>query len=112
MKLQTIQNLNNVQHNRVGRVLFSILLFLPVVFISAQNINTPNKPGPMGTNVNTQTGNLFMSRTDLNIPARSFDINISFSYNSFNYDQNIGYGNGWTFGNNIYYRKETDNSIL
>ena len=40
---------------------------------SSQNINMPNKTGPMGIQVNTLTGNLFFSRNDIYIPARGFD---------------------------------------
>ena len=45
---------------------------------AAQNLNTPNKSGPLGTQVNTISGNLFIPRTDFIVSARGFNINISF----------------------------------
>ncbi|GAJ07517.1 unnamed protein product, partial [marine sediment metagenome] len=45
----------------------------------AQNINRPNKLAPMGLQVNTATGNVFLDRTDIYIPGRQLDIDISFA---------------------------------
>jgi len=81
-----------------------------VTISHAQNINTPNSKGPMGLEVNTLTGNLFFSRNEFSIPARGFNINIAFSYNSFNFDINNGYGNGWNFLYAIQYKNDTSNS--
>jgi RHS repeat-associated protein len=87
------------------------LLFLPTLLYSGsafgQNINTPNKIGPMGIEVNTKTGNLFFSRTDIYIPGRQLDLNMSFSYNSYNYQINNGYGNGWSFIYDMRYSIDT-----
>ncbi|MCC6761832.1 MAG: T9SS type A sorting domain-containing protein [Chitinophagaceae bacterium] len=88
----------------IGILLFSCSI------LHAQNINTPNSNGPMGLQVNTLTGNLFFSRNEFMIPARGFDINIAFSYNSFNFDINNGYGNGWSFLYAIQYKNDTANS--
>lgn len=87
-------------------ILLAALLPLTVE-TSAQNINIPNKTGPMGLQVNTLTGNLYFTRNDLHIPARGFALNITFHYNSFNFEQNDGYGNGWSFNYNIRYRNDT-----
>lgn len=81
--------------------------FVSLVHANAQNINIPNKTGPLGLQVNTLTGNLYFSRNDLYIPARGFSMNISFHYNSFNFDKNDGYGNGWSFDYNIRYKNDT-----
>lgn len=86
------------------------ILLLSCSIAHAQNINTPNSTGPMGLQVNTLTGNLFFSRNEFVIPARGFDINIAFSYNSFNFDINTGYGNGWNFLYAIQYKNDTANS--
>ncbi|MBS1509468.1 MAG: hypothetical protein JST86_01410 [Bacteroidetes bacterium] len=83
------------------------MLLTAAVHAHAQNINIPNKTGPMGLQVNTLTGNLFFTRNDLYIPARHFSFNISFHYNSFNFDSNVGYGNGWNFDYNIKYANDT-----
>lgn len=93
-----------------GKLLMLILMVASIVIANAQNINKPNKMGPLGTEVNTQTGNLFIPRTDIYVPARGFDINVSFNYNSFNFDQNNGFGNGWSFGYSIKYKNDTANS--
>lgn len=87
-------------------ILLAALLPLTVETL-AQNINIPNKTGPMGLQVNTLTGNLYFTRNDLHIPARGFALNITFHYNSFNFEQNDGYGNGWSFNYNIRYRNDT-----
>ncbi len=92
------------------KLLSLILMVASVVTANAQNINKPNKMGPLGTEVNTQTGNLFIPRTDIYVPARGFDIAVTFNYNSFNFDQNIGFGNGWSFGYSIKYKNDTANS--
>src|SRR5258706_10433175 len=83
------------------------LLVLSTFSSNAQNINTPNKICPIGVEVNTRTGNLFLSRTDIYIPARQLDFDIGFAYNGFDYTQNTGYGNGWTFTYNIRYKFDT-----
>ena len=55
---------------KAGRLLL-MMLFICLHFITkGQNINTPNKTGPLGTEVNTHTGNLFIPRNDVFVPAR------------------------------------------
>ncbi|HMU08688.1 MAG TPA: RHS repeat-associated core domain-containing protein [Ferruginibacter sp.] len=95
---------------QTGKLLLQILMIVSTTTANAQNINKPNKMGPMGTQVNTYTGNLFISRNDIYIPARGFDLNISFNYNSFNYEQNNGFGNGWSSGYSIRYINDTAGS--
>ena len=88
------------------------ILSLPGFESVAQNINHPNITGPMGLQVNTNTGNLFLGRTDIYIPARQLDFDISFSYNSFSYIKNKGYGNGWNFMYDMQYRIDTASRVL
>jgi len=76
---------------------------------AAQNINRPNKTGPLGTQVNTHSGNLFIPRTDIYIPSRGMDITLSFFYNSFLSDEHTGFGAGWANSYDIYYRNDTLN---
>ena len=78
----------------------------------SQNINTPNKTGPMGLQVNSLTGNLYFSRNDLFISGRRFDLNISFQYNSVNSDLNFGYGLGWSFIYDVRYSIDTFNNKI
>lgn len=75
--------------------------------LSGQNINTPNKSGPLGTEVNTLSGNLFLTRSDVYAVSRGIDINCTFYYNSFNFEQNIGFGNGWNSMYSIVYKNDT-----
>jgi RHS repeat-associated protein len=86
-----------------------LLLFIVVTVATAnaQNINNPNKRGPLGTQVNTLSGNLFIPRTDIYIPARAFDLDIRFYYNSYLFTEEYGYGKGWTFEYNIKYSCDT-----
>ncbi len=93
------------------------LLLLLLLMVSAsvglsQNINTPNKPGPLGTQVNTYNGNLYIPRMDVLIPGRGFDISATFYYNSFLFGTNKGYGNGWDFIYDISYRPDTVNNKI
>lgn len=88
-------------------IMLMLLGCMITIHTHAQNINIPNKTGPMGLQVNTLTGNLFLTRSDLYIPARGFSMDISFHYNSFNFDSNVGYGNGWSFDYNIKYSNDT-----
>ncbi len=94
---------------KTGKLLLLILLIASTT-ANAQNINKPNKMGPMGTQVNTFTGNLFISRNDIYVPARGFDIAVAFSYNGYNYDQNNGFGNGWSLVYSIKYKNDTAGS--
>jgi YD repeat-containing protein len=84
-----------------------LLLLLTVLISQGQNLNSPNKPGPLGTYVNTLSGNLFIPRTDMLIAARGFDLDVRFSYNSFLLHNDFSYGKGWTFQYNIKYTEDT-----
>lgn len=89
------------------RISLLVALMYTTILLNAQNLNVPTKTGPLGTRVNVISGNLFLPRTDIMIPARYFPLNISFYYNSFLFDENHGFGNGWTFQYNICYKKDT-----
>ena len=89
------------------RQFLPLLLLAGSFSVAGQNLNSPNKPGPLGTQVNTLSGNLFINRTDIVIPARGFNLDISFYYNSYLHFRNYGYGNGWTFEYNIQYNSDT-----
>lgn len=96
---------------------YSVMFVLLYMFaftghVAAQNINTPNKRGPLGVQVNTYSGNVFIPRTDIRIPARAFDLNITFNYNSFLFDSSTAFGNGWSFNYDIRYRKDTLGGVV
>jgi len=103
--MNSIQNINT---KKIGKGRFVLLLFFSVSFLAAagQNLNNRNKRGPLGTQVNTLSGNLFIPRTDLYIQSRGLYLNIRFNYNSFLFTEEYGYGKGWTFESNIRYRND------
>jgi RHS repeat-associated protein len=105
--------MNHYTHITGKLILTVVTLYIQVLFLNgiAQNINNPNKTGPMGLQVNTFTGNLFFSRTDLFIPARGIDLAITFHYNSFSFNHNSPYGNGWSLGYNIQYVSDAGKNI-
>lgn len=92
-------------------VLF-VLLLAGFYSVGAQNINNPNKPGPLGTQVNTFSGNLFLPRTDLYLSSRGLDINLTFFYSSFNFEENIGFGKGWSCLYSMYYKNDTSGNKI
>ena len=94
---------------KILSLLVLLILILSVPFANGQNINNPNKQGPLGTQVNTHTGNFFLERNEFLIPARGFNLDISFKYNSYNFDLEKSYGNGWSFEYDIRYSTDTLN---
>lgn len=91
-----------------GFLLVTAILFC-VEIAQAQNINNPNKMGPLGTQVNTLSGNLFIPRSDVFLTGRGLDIDLSFYYNAFFYDKSFGFGKGWTSMYSIFYKLDTAN---
>ena len=94
------------------RIFLSVVFFVATLCAAAQNINNPNKTGPLGTQVNTLTGNLFISRDDIFISARGFDLELDFYYNSYNFNKDVSYGKGWSFEYDIRYRTDTTGNKL
>ncbi len=93
----------------IKNIFFLIICSLAVHTVNAQNLNNPNKTGPLGTQVNTISGNLFITRMDFAVTARAFDLEMMFYYNSYDFNQNFNYGNGWSFVYDIAYRTDTGN---
>jgi len=83
-----------------------------LMMTEAQNLNTPNKRGPLGTQVNTISGNLFIPRNDIIVPARSFNIDISFYYNSYLLYEDAGFGKGWGFKYAVQYKADTSGNRI
>jgi YD repeat-containing protein len=96
---------------RPGLIILFLLSLMKFEQGFSQNTNVPNKVGPMGIEVNTKTGNTFLHRTDIYIPARQLDIDISFSYNSYDFDRNKGYGNGWIFEYGMSYKTDSAGNV-
>lgn len=89
-----------------------ILIIFCSQLVEGQNLNTPNKTGPLGTQVNTITGNLFVPRLDFLIAARGLDIEMEFYYNSYDFNRNYNYGNGWSFIYDIFYSTDTSHNKI
>lgn len=85
----------------------ALSLIVSTLTVEAQNLNSPNKVGPLGIQVNTMSGNVYITRTDIHIPARGFKLKVKFYYNSFLFTENYGYGNGWRFEYDIRYQVDT-----
>lgn len=89
------------------RLFLFLSLFLLGLNGFAQNITRPNIVGPNGFEVNSYTGNLYYQRTDLKIPARGLNVDITFSYNISRRSKDWGFGKGWTFTYNMAYTPDT-----
>jgi len=103
-----------MQGNKINRVMVMLLLISTFGLQStlAQNLNVPNSSGPMGIEVNTYTGNVFFGRTDAYVISRGININLTFHYNSYDYDKNIGFGNGWIMSYAMSYKTDTANNKI
>ncbi len=60
----------------IKMMLLAILIIGLSGSLKAQNLNRPNKTGPMGVQVNTLSGNVFIKRTDDYIASRGFNISL------------------------------------
>ncbi|GGC06677.1 RHS repeat-associated core domain-containing protein [Dyadobacter sediminis] len=92
---------------RIFTILILTLAAISGHFAKAQNNTRPTVPVPNGFEVNSYTGNLYHSRTDLKIPGRGLTIDITFSYNASRRNKDWGMGKGWTFTYNMAYRTDT-----
>lgn len=88
--------MNTIHKYCVRIALLVICIFCTVSPVDAQNINRPNISCPGNVEVNSYTGNMFMSRNDLFIRSRKLSIDLTFYYNSSMYAVNQGYGKGWS----------------
>ena len=93
-------------------VSFIILLGLGGFALQAQNIIRPKIACPNGIWVNSYNGVLFYQRADLSVPNRGMDLEAVFYYNSSANEQNYGYGNGWSLGNEMRYINDSLGIII
>lgn len=91
---------------------FIILLGLGSIALQAQNIIRPKIACPNGIWVNSYNGVLFYQRADLSVPNRGMDLEAVFYYNSSANEQNYGYGNGWSLGNEMRYINDSLGIII
>jgi len=94
-----------LQNNFIKNLLL-ILTFLIATSALGQNTTRPNVIVPNGFEVNSYTGNLYQSRTDMKMPGQGLNIDISFSYNASRRNKNWGMGKGWTFTYNMAYASD------
>jgi RHS repeat-associated protein len=93
---------------------FIIIFLLSLVFFktNAQSIPRPNIPAPKGFSVNSFTGNVFYQRTDLTLRGTDFPLYGTFYYNAVQDSLDYGYGNGWSFYYNVFYKESNDTLII
>jgi RHS repeat-associated protein len=78
----------------------------------AQNIPRPNIPAPKGFSVNSFTGNVFYQRTDITLRGVGFPLYGTFYYNAVQDSSDYGYGKGWSFYYNVFYKELNDTLII
>ncbi|MEA5429213.1 RHS repeat-associated core domain-containing protein, partial [Arcicella lustrica] len=91
---------------------FITVLATVSISVKAQKTITPNIPAPQGLAVNTYTGNLFFQRNEQSLRGTGYRIYQSFYYNAATDTLNYGYGRGWSFYYNIFYRESGDSVII
>ena len=79
--------------------------------VYGQTIPRPSIPAPAGLAVNSYTGNLFLQRNEQSLRG-TYRIYQSFYYNTAQDTLNYGYGNGWSFYYNVFYREMGDKVII
>ena len=62
--------------------------------------------------INIWSGNLFLSQSDISVPAKSFDIELVRSYNSFHRDSSGAFGRGWRHNYELTLIQNTDGSVV
>lgn len=91
------------------KLFFTIFYFLIAgISVQAQLFTT----GPMDIEVNNYTGNTMLERTDIKIPGMELNMEILFTYNTFSFNTNRGYGKGWTFLYDIEYEIDLDDNVI
>lgn len=95
-----------------SRILVLIILQISNIELNAQNINKPNIAGPAGLEVNSYSGSLFLSRTDLTIPGRGLSVSLTFYYNSHTTAMDFGYGSGWSMSYCMLCQPDSNNRLI
>jgi hypothetical protein len=95
-----------------NKLIIIFLLWLCFSETKAQSIPRPNIPAPKGFSVNSFTGNVFYQRTDLTLRGTGFPLYGTFYYNAVQDSLDYGYGNGWSFYYNVFYKESNDTLII
>ncbi len=75
--------------------------------LQAQNITKPKIACPNNVWVNSYNGVMFYQRPELQYPNHSMPLQVTFYYNSSSYNRNLGYGTGWSIGNEMRYEVDS-----
>jgi RHS repeat-associated protein len=96
-----MRNITKIFYSRPAKAntLWAMLVFFCLLThgAAAQSHTRPGVRAPGGFEVNSYTGNLYYSRTDLQLTAPGLPLDITFSFNTTRRTKNIGAGNGWMF---------------
>lgn len=79
-----------------------------LLVLAQHNNPRPNVLLPNEFSVNSYTGNLYHSRTDMRIPSQGLDIELTYAYNATRLTINKGVGRGWSFMYGAAYRSESN----
>lgn len=109
--MKQLLNIKNINASLSVWILMTGLLFTGMK-AGGQNINIPNKTGPMGLEVNSYTGNLYFERTDVVIPGSEIEMALRFSYSSYEFENNHGFGNGWGFEYDVKYSIDSAENMV
>lgn len=98
-----------IMKNLITTFIFCAVLSLGV---KAQNTPKPNIPAPQGLAVNSLTGNLFYQRNEQSLRGTGYRVYQTFYYNAAQDTLNYGYGHGWSFYYNSFYKVRKDTVII
>lgn len=97
---------------RFMKSISAVVLIILSLQARAQNVTKPNVKSPNGFEVNSFTGNLFHSRSDLKVAVLPLPVDITFYYNQSRRSKDWGMGKGWTFTYNMAYATDTFGIII
>jgi RHS repeat-associated protein len=104
--------MNKKTYKTVLIVLVVSLQLFGNAFVQAQNITKPKIACPNDVWVNSYNGVMFYQRPELQYPNRSMPLQITFYYNSSSFNQNFGYGTGWSLGYEMRYEIDSLGIII
>jgi len=76
--------------------------------VSARNVGVCKCADP----VNTESGDLYESYTDINVPGRGMNLDVTRSYNSLNADTSSPFGYGWTSNLGMSLSESDDDTVV
>ncbi len=95
----------------IKSLLQAIMVVFVVIEVKSQNDYAYKIDFQENIEINTQNGNLTLTRNDFNILGE-LPVEINFYYNSMRTDKNFGFGNGWYFNYGLYYYVNNPNEVV